>query len=98
MLLGNKKRGVGFYLLESDSYIPAYRAYIKRIIEDNAADSKQYTAFDFGTETSISGILTEANATVVAIYGLSGERRNALGLGVNVVKMSDGSVKKIIVK
>ena len=95
MLLGNKSKGVGFYRLSADSYIPAYRAYILR---DKATEADvEYTSFDF-TPTGINGIQSDATATVTAIYGLSGERRNTLGRGVNVVKMSDGSVKKVIVK
>lgn len=95
MLLGNKSKGVGFYRLSADSYIPAYRAYILR---DKATEAKvEFTSFDF-TPTGINGIHTDTSATVNAIYGLSGERRNTLEHGFNVVKMNDGSVKKVIVK
>ncbi len=96
MLLGNKSKGVGFYRLDASSYIPAYRAYILRG-KTTSAD-QEYAAFNFGDPTAIEGTKTDADATVTAIYGISGERRNALSSGVNVVKMSDGSVKKIIVK
>lgn len=98
MLLGNKSNGVGFYRLDETSYIPAYRAYLLHLKQDNTSEGKRFMAFVFDTETSVSNIQTDANATVVAIYGLSGERRNTLGLGVNVVKMSDGSVRKVLVK
>ncbi len=96
MLLGNKSKGVGFYRLASDSYIPAFRAYILR---DKATSADvDYSSFDFTDLTGIDGIKTDTPATVTAIYGLSGECRSTLTRGVNVVKMSDGSVKKIIVK
>ena len=45
-------------------------------------------------ETETSG----EKPTVTAVYGIAGERRNAPGRGVNVLKMSDGGVKKIVVK
>lgn len=41
---------------------------------------------------------TAANATIQAIYSVAGARINALQKGINVVKMSNGEVKKIYVK
>lgn len=35
---------------------------------------------------------------IVAIYSLSGIRQRSLQKGINIVKMSDGTVRKIIVK
>lgn len=41
----------------------------------------------------------EADAAVaVAIYSVSGSRQQALQPGINIVKMSDGSVRKVLVK
>lgn len=39
---------------------------------------------------------TADSATVIAIYGIAGKRRPALAKGVNIVKMSDGTTKKIM--
>jgi len=38
------------------------------------------------------------NANVTAIYGINGVRNSKLTKGINIVKMSDGTVKKILVK
>ena len=97
MLLGNKSQGVGFYRLASDSYIPAFRAYILRD-KNTSADSNQYAVFDFNGETSINGIDNASGAMVKAVFGINGEQRAKLQRGINVVKMTDGSVKKVIVK
>ena len=97
MLLGNKSQGVGFYRLASDSYIPAFRAYILRD-KNTCADSNQYAVFDFNGETSINGIDNASGAMVKAVFGINGEQRAKLQRGINVVKMTDGSVKKVIVK
>lgn len=42
--------------------------------------------------------LSSDDATITAVYGLDGARRNTTERGVNIVKMSDGSVKKVVVK
>ncbi len=38
------------------------------------------------------------NANVTAIYGINGVRNAKLTKGINIVKMSDGTVKKVLVK
>lgn len=49
-------------------------------------------------ETSINDVTTEGTATIVAIYSLDGRRIESLQRGVNIVKMSDGKTKKVIVR
>ncbi len=97
MLLGNKSLGVGFYRLAADSYIPAFRAYILRD-KSTSAESNQYAMFDFNHETAISDITNAAGASVKGIFGINGEQRATLQRGINVVKMTDGSVRKVLVK
>ena len=41
---------------------------------------------------------TAQTATVAAIYNLKGMRLNALQKGVNIVRMSDNTIKKVMVK
>jgi hypothetical protein len=38
------------------------------------------------------------NGKVEGIFSVNGARQNTLQRGVNIVKMSDGRVKKVIVK
>jgi len=49
--------------------------------------------------TAIEGVEdNKAVATPVAIYNLAGSRINNISKGINIIKMSDGSVKKVLVK
>lgn len=48
------------------------------------------------TPTGISQTETSATATVSAIYSLAGSRQPRMQLGVNIVKMSDGTTRKVI--
>ena len=42
--------------------------------------------------------IAKTNAGSVAIFGVSGAKVNSLQNGINIVKMADGSVKKVMVK
>lgn len=44
--------------------------------------------------SGISGVETE-NTRPVAVYSLDGVQQNSLNKGINIVRMSDGKVKKI---
>jgi hypothetical protein len=48
--------------------------------------------------TSIEAVTAESvsNAEITDIYDLNGRRRDALQPGVNIVKMSDGTTRKVI--
>lgn len=48
--------------------------------------------------TGIVGVKSDANKTVVATYNTAGQQVAAGTKGLNIVKYSDGSTKKIIVK
>ena len=48
--------------------------------------------------TGIEGVSIEGNATEVARYDIHGRLLAKPSIGINIVKMSDGSVKKVIVK
>ena len=58
---------------------------------------KLNTVEDPNLENSIADMGSE-EATVTAIYNLSGVRTNSLSKGVNILRMSDGSTKKVYVK
>ena len=45
----------------------------------------------------VSGITTDENA-VIAVFGVDGTPRERVEKGVNIVKLSDGSMKKMVVK
>lgn len=98
MLLGNKSKGVGFYRLDATSYIPANCAYIPLSIGGASKPNDTFASFDFGGATAINGVKNNADAKVVAVYGVNGELRSTVQHGLNIVKMSDGTVKKVVVK
>ena len=52
--------------------------------------------FDGGDPTGI--LSAEVEGQIVEAYDLSGRKHNALQRGLNIVRMTDGSTKKIIVK
>lgn len=92
---------VGFYKLSEATAVPAHKAYI-RVDATNAFAVKGYI-FSFDEEeditpTAVKTIETQAEASVMGIYTLDGKRQSQLQRGMNIVRMSDGSVKKILVK
>lgn len=48
--------------------------------------------------TAIAGVQSATDAPAAAIYSISGARLNGLQKGINIVKMADGQVKKVLVK
>lgn len=49
--------------------------------------------------TAIASVITDdASVKVVAIYGINGARQRALQRGVNIVRYSNGTVRKVLVK
>lgn len=91
---------VGFYKVKDDAGIKAHKAYI-RVDANNEFAVKAYI-FSFSDEdltpTAVRQIETAEEATVVGIYSLDGARQNQLQRGINIIRLSDGSVKKILVK
>ena len=62
-----------------------------------AAQWKEFFFID-NDVTGIEAVAAESvsNADITAIYDLNGRRRDALQPGVNIVKMSDGTTRKVI--
>ena len=52
---------------------------------------------DFGT-TGIENVNNSSEATVVARYNVNGVQIAAPVKGINIVKMSDGTTRKVLVK
>lgn len=71
--------------------------------EDNGGKAKLEAAIkaaeDFiNATTGINEIGSTTDAKVSEIYGVNGARKSQLSKGLNIVKMSDGTVKKVLVK
>lgn len=80
---------------DNTNNINAYRAYFAV----NGAAEVNAISFDLdGMETNINDATTDGIATIVAIYSLDGRRIESMQRGVNIVKLSNGKTKKVIVK
>ena len=64
----------------------------KAKLKDAIEDAKNFI------DTGINEIGSTTDAKVSEIYGVNGARKSQLTKGLNIVKMSDGTVKKVLVK
>lgn len=67
-----------------DAYKSSEFGYFEKIVEFDAA--------------GIDKVTTSANAKEVSRYSANGQRLSAPAKGLNIVKYSDGSVKKVVVQ
>ncbi len=63
---------------------------------DNANIWQKFANIEEMPVSSVDGVKTIDNASVVGIYTLDGKRVNELQPGVNIVRMSDGTSRKVI--
>ena len=82
---GSRSKGDKFYALISLT-VPGV-GDVEAVFGDN----------NFGTD-GISAGTVDQNAKVAAVYTLGGQRVNSMVRGINIVRMSDGSVRKLLVK
>jgi hypothetical protein len=92
-VLQNHDGKVGFYIV-GESFKPtvgAYRCYL-------TAPASEIKAFFFDDDdvTGINGVDAE-DIEIEAIYTINGTKVNSLQKGLNIVKMSNGKVKKVMV-
>lgn len=96
-VLANMDRGLGFYNLAANNAIRHNCAYI--VIEPEKVTQIKRVSFLFDdTPTAIDKAEAAINANATAVYGVAGEQRSALRRGINIVRMSDGTVRKVAVK
>lgn len=91
---------IGFFKLADNTAVPAHKAYL---LIPSGTDIKAGYVFDFddefdGDATGVTYVESEGEVTVEGIYSLSGARQNDLQPGVNIIRLSDGTVKKVFVK
>ena len=86
-----------FYRAANNSNtLKAFRAYLQ---PKGGANIKAVGySFDDVDATFIEGVESAETALPVAVYGADGALRAGLQKGLNIVKMSDGKVKKVFVK
>ena len=96
-VLAKKSQGLGFYNLAANNAIKHNCAYI--VIEPEKVTQIKRVSFLFDdTPTAIDKAETAINADATAVYGVAGEQRSALRRGINIVRMSGGTVRKVAVK
>ena len=96
-ILANKDRGLGFYNLAANNAIRHNCAYI--VIEPEKVTQIKRVSFLFDDmPTAIDKAEAAINANATTVYGVAGEQRSALRRGINIVRMSDGTVRKVAVK
>ena len=81
---------------EHSLFLKAFRAYLQP--KDGANIKAVGYSFDDMDATVIEGVEDAEKAEPVAVYGADGAFRAGLQKGLNIVKMSDGKVKKVFVK
>lgn len=95
--LSNKDKGLAFYHLADNNAIKHNIAYI--VIEPEKVTQIKRVSFLFDDmPTAIDKAEAAINANTTAVYGVAGEQRSALRRGINIVRMSDGTVRKVAVK
>lgn len=88
--------GLGFYKTTDDRSARQYRAYLTKAAGASMS-TFLFPDMEKGGQTAID-CLTHEDATPVAIYTLGGVQVRSLQKGVNIIRMSDNSVKKVLVK
>jgi|GEM_PF-3667174 len=94
--LANKSLGVGFYPLKASAGIPQYRAYLTT----NSDEDLTVKSFDFTPDDEQTGIqnLDTEGLSIERIYQPDGTQVNRLQRGLNIVRLSDGTTRKVFVK
>ena len=93
-VLQTKEGKQAFYIVNSEKPItvPAYRAYL-------TVSGSDVKSFNLGDDTTgISALEALTNNAFEAIYSADGVKLNRIEKGVNILKMSDGTTRKVILK
>lgn len=93
-VLQNQNGKVAFYLVDQDNVrCLANKAYLTVANQQSEAKS-----FSFDTVTAINALLGNSGVVEVERYNAAGAKVNGPVKGLNIVKMSDGSIVKYIIK
>ena len=85
-----------FYLVnQAGAYSSAYRVYVT-VPASNEVKSFGFTLED--VETAIEAARAEGAHEVTLRYNAAGQQMNGTRKGLNIVKMADGTVRKVLVK
>ena len=68
------------------------------VVKSDGSTLASPVVFADKTSTAIDGITTDADAEVIGIYDAQGRKLEEMQQGVNIIRMSDGTTKKVIRK
>lgn len=100
----------GYVSVPADSYVLSKKADEAKFYKTNGGNGVAYRAYltvpsgatvksiAFADSATAVKSIENANVTVSSIYSVSGAKSNTMQKGINVVKYSDGSIKKVFVK
>lgn len=95
-VLQNNNEGLAFYKVgEGQPTVGAYRAYLT--VPNNNARAL-FFSFDDDNKTTAVKTIEALTSGKSEIYNTSGVRQNALQKGMNILKMEDGSIRKVMIK
>ena len=81
---------------DATNTMKGYRAYFT--INENAGAKIKGIGYKFDDDATEVESTTTAKPEIIAVYGIDGTLREKVGKGLNIVKMSDGTTKKVFVK
>ena len=81
---------------DATNTMKGYRAYFT--INENAGAKIKGIGYKFDDDATGVESTTTAKPEIIAVYGIDGTLREKVGKGLNIVKMSDGTTKKVFVK
>ncbi len=96
-VLQNNNEGLAFYKVAEGKQpnVGAYRAYLT--VSNNNARAL-FFSFDDDNKTTAVKTIEALTSGKSEIYNTSGVRQNALQKGMNILKMEDGSIRKVMIK
>ena len=80
--------------------IPLYVPYGTKEKYQNADQWKDFFFVEEGDPTPVERIEadTEKEAEIIGIYDLNGTKKQSMQRGLNIIRMSDGTTRKVMVK
>ena len=68
------------------------------VVKSDGSTLASPVVFADKTSTAIDGITTDADAEVIGIYDAQGRKLEEMQQGINIIRMSDGTTRKVIKK
>ena len=83
------------FIQDATVYVPAESLEDYKITKTNWKNAKEFRAIDDAV-LQVEGVKQTANATVTAIYTPDGKKVSTMQRGINIVRYSDGTMRKVV--